>query len=320
MTRETASGILEPLSSMTQEAPLFVRFAALFAALGMALPATAGGPDRTSGHFVLAQSDVEDVVFDARGRVQQRTTTHYAASGELTGRTTTDNTYSGKHQRLATSKSQRMDADDMVIWTHDRRWTYGPKGRIARMTLRYLDAQGQLTRSEVSLWDHDKGTDMVTVETTVRDGDAVLLETRYSIQTHRKRKHVSTDTSAFNPDGVQLWRHYVDWHPEKKGALIELWRFDGRDEVERHEVQHRRLTKLRQVQQVTAVVKNGRGALIETREETFDRVGSAGKLKLHTTTWFDAEDLATKRRSISHSYHSNGSLDARRIRWEHWTD
>ncbi len=298
---------------------VIARIGLYFAAFGLLFPAAASGQGRDTGHFQLSQSDVEDLRYDARGRLESRTLTHYTADGELRGTTTTLNDYD-LNGRLASALTKRVDADGNLRSTRDRRWVYGADNKVKRVTLRFLNAADEVYRTEVSVWDHDAETSMVTIETTVRDGEYLLLETRYSILTYRKRQLQTTDTSAYNPDGVQKWRHYSDWHPEKRGKLIERWHFDGRDEVERHEVEVRRLNERRQLLEASATIKNGRGALIETKEQVWERAGAKGQVQAHTTTWYDSTELATKRRTVSHAYRPAGSLDTRRIRWESWTE
>lgn len=278
----------------------------------VALPASARPPHRESGSFVQSSSDVEQLSYDAQGKIAVRTLHHYSADGEANGRSTTEYSYDAKGRR-SSSFTAHTDAQQDVSGTLSVGFRYDARGRTARILRTWRDRADAVSRTEKARYEYDGDDGTTLVVTRVLDRADELKETRYSIRTVRGGKMFSSDTSVFNARGHQTSRYYTEW----RGDLVERWNFDAEDEVVRRELEvHHRDAKGRDLR-VEAEIFDGSDVLTGSRLQAIER-DRDGRIQMHVTTWYDAESLGTQRRTVSHTYDGPSHMPTRRILWERW--
>jgi hypothetical protein len=263
------------------------------------------------GNFTLASSDVQHEQRDADGRILERTRTTYNEAGVHTATDITTFRYRGRH--VAQVTWAQFDADQVLLRQRLTRYKRHADGTTDRVMRRWTNADGELTRRELDVWERDTQADIVLITTRVWNGEEAHIETRYTIHTYRSGRLLTTDTSIFDAEGVQKSRNYTEWARTR----VERWQFDSRDEVLRHTIErHTRDARGRDVG-VTADVFDGNNVLLESRVERFVR-DNRGRTRSHVVTWFDAEGLGTRRSTTSTSYSGPHAVPTRRVLWERW--
>jgi hypothetical protein len=283
--------------------------------MALGLSTTALASERSGGHFTLSSSQLESATYNAKGRILTRTTEYFAKGGELQRTAFETFAYSGRYLVETTRKT--VDTEGALVGRRVTNWTRARRHVATKRVRKWYDANDELTRREVAVWDTDREKGSTLITATSYDGAGTFIEVRYTLQYRNRGKHYSTDVSVFDAEGWQTFRQLSVY----KDLRIDRWTFDKTDETLTHSVE--KLRKNKAGQRVHSEMENfkhhdRKDVFVGSRVQEYLRVGPKGSIKRLRTTWYDAEGLGLNRRTITSAYDSNGGLADRRTLWETW--